>query len=367
MFTMAHDPVASYFTSDRIAELHDLQAGFPLWCGLWPSPHDSSIERTQWSARSLVQAEAKDITEQVRSQLPSVWRNSERLVPVVTSVPEPDSVPVIRLGVGKIPPPPAPKNFSPLIHWVQNSPPILTALLQARWLITWSEAIRDVWIPRLTERLEADVAYLGDLPSETSTARPLPFGFYAELAWGGPLKDQLRKKLLRSIKDEWLELGREVGVVPSLEGGKRITLQNKFLRQLQREAKRLVFRILRDKTSVEDLEAGLALLGESASANLDHLVKAYADRAARDDLPAVERGKYQQRRERRHAELVRRPEVEEWLSRLRFPMLSGVEIQRIKSRPSARSNSRIRTSIATRVLADRLKVAPGTLRNRLTA
>ena len=227
--TMAHDPVASYFTSDRIAELHDLQAGFPLWCGLWPSPHDRSIERTQWSARALVQAETKDITEQVRSQLPSAWRNSKRLVPVVTSVPTPDSVPVVSLGVGKILPPPAPKTFSPLIHWVRNPPPILTALLQARWLITWSEAIRDVWISRLTERLKADVVYLGDTPSETSTSRPLPFGSYAELAWGGPLNDRLRNRLRLQLEAEWLKLGREVGIVPSLDRGRRITLANAFL------------------------------------------------------------------------------------------------------------------------------------------
>lgn len=361
---MADDPVATYLTLDRVKCYCELRAEFPLWCGLWPTPYDTSIERNRWSVRSLVDEDASKIIAQVRSLLPAAWRSASGLVPFAR---------MIRVSnAGDVP-------GAELLVWNQGTnrvrsiatpPSTLTTLLRARFFIVHSTAIRDIWLERLTGRLHADVPFAGDFPSGTSAAAATTFALLAELAWRSPLQHApSRGGTVQLLEDDWLKLGRDVGIIPSIGRRTRITLANAFLRKLVDEGKRLVRAVVEYEASVDDLAATLVLLNHPAAVP-EAVETAHAKRAERKGLSDTEKkihrqdaAKIRQRRIREAAD--KDPDVGRWARRLRFPMLSAAEIGVIDGEPLARSSVDARTKLAQRLTARRLLVALGTLQNRV--
>ncbi len=361
---MANDPVADYLTLDRVKRYRKLHTEFPLWCGLWPTPHDTSIERNRWSVRSLVDEDASEIIAQVRSLLPAAWRSASSLAPFarMIRVSNAGDVPGAELLVWN--------HDTNEVRSIATPPPTLTTWLRARFFIAHSTAIRDIWLERLTERLQADVPFAGDFPSGASAAAATTFALLAELAWRSPLQHApSRGGTVQLLEDDWLKLGRDVGIIPSIGRQTRITLANAFLRKLVNESKRLVRAVAQYAPSLDELEATLVLLNDPAAAP-ETLETEHAKRAERDDLSGTERENHRQDaamiRQRRIREAADKdPDVGRWARRLRFPMLSAAEIDVIDGEPLARSSVDARTKLAQKLTAARLFVAVGTLQNRV--
>jgi hypothetical protein len=135
-----------------------------------------------------------------------------------------------------------------------------------------------------------------------------------------------REDQIAALEEQWLQLGRKVGVIPSVKGGPDCTLSNDFLRRLVEEAKALVTEC-QDYTWEPEHEDHVTSLriGEESDL-LDESFQALVEEQMKRD-PAGAQARMMRRLRKRQAEL----DIKSWMRVLRFPMLGLEEIRALAS------------------------------------
>ncbi len=307
---MSGDPIAVYFTAERLKRYRELHRRYPLWCGHWPTEDRYWAQKfTVFQSRQAAEIEwYNENVDRWWKGLPSI---SERMLVVPSA--EAPTVEIREfspddLDVGKKVDTPA--IFATLLGAIEHTCLRYDSGLggaQQMWptelakLITKVVNTSRLWLMHV---FAWDQFYI-DLQSEKSPTSPA-----------------VRKQLDR----EWLAVGRKIGVIPPTRSGNRkMPLSEETRSALLDETQSLVRAVQSAAPSVDDLVDCEQLLLSEPKACVEILT--YVEELAKKE------GRQPDLKNWRKAVA---PKF--WCLRLMFPMLSVEELRWIRD---GRSDDRV--------------------------
>ena len=377
---MPDDPVAAYFTPERLERYRQLHQQFPLWCGHWPEELETAPERTMWTLRRRVRLEGPAIIERVPelARLDAERKTRLLFVPLQASQVTEAQPPVVLAGFLDIA---AFIDSGPggTEHdWVRPVEPpspereLLQAIAYtlARWPLQSSEQAGTtvpgepdpvaIWTRRLADELRHDFPVVGELYNRHDPPRS-SFALvneHLQLTERGA-----RQPMLDHLREAWIELGERVGILPSKKGGEKCSLPNEFLCEFDAEVNRL--REAVENYPVHEEEKAIVLrliIGPDAYDKERDLAEQLADaRRKRARSATAEPGPYAWAEN-----LFQQHRVERWVVRLAFPMLAQSEVSLFRGL-AQRTIGGHHTTVAREALAVRLGLSEGTLLIRLSS
>lgn len=345
MATPAVDPIDAFFTLERLAYYRDLHARYPLWCGRWPSNERSKPSAHHWLVQSRLHDEASQSLR--RSRIISIRFAS---TPTADEAPRPQALLEVGNDIEVV------EDFEPPIHSA-----VLGAINYtfARWesgygpggsgkpYVTKADFVLENWAWHAKGILDAtDPRVFGVMKDPGLTGYALHELRRAYLQTDPKL--DTRKKKLKTLEAYWLRVGREIGIIPGVKGGKVCALDDELLAGLFKEGAALVREILEYEPSTNDLAEVRALLPGS---EVDAAVSSYrVELAKRDPEEAAARDKADRAKSDARLKVALRA------TRLRFPMFSAAEIESIQESWLASPRKNRYATLAVERMENRLPI-----------
>jgi hypothetical protein len=345
-----------FFTPERLAYYRDLHGRYPLWCGDWSEKHLQEHDAHSWLALTRLQQEADQL-----------YPKAEVLRVQFASESGADSIALPRLLV-------AHRGSDQLDRIDDIKPPAAAALLAAanyalaRWRSGYGpggsgEPYADppfgldqqlmAWANHISALLtRKDPRFVGVVEGPGPTGHVL--WVLRDRFLSTPPDHAAREKRGEELEHHWIRMGREVGVVPRVKGGRVCTLPDDLIEALRLEGRTLVREVTEREPDAQEIDAVRCLVGKDV---LDDLQTAHL-RELPPERAATKRDGYLRKFDRKH-------DVALWAFRLRFPMLSAPEVRDVTSmwQQGPKREDRHQT-IATRLLADRLCITPKQILSR---
>jgi len=347
------DALAAFFTPERLTYYRKLHRRYPLWCGGWPEPEISKPDGDRWLLETRLNEAARQFVPKGRLFYVDF---SEK--------PTSDRVPLPALlfagpGGGRTqslqPDPLAGSALLAAIYytWAQwRSGDVGPANLGGFWAEpAYSQAdLLRVWGTSLDLLLRTPESYLGVRESQGPNGISLSMLRRRFLA---ATDKSAREQRREDLHQYWSQIGQTVGILPGVPGGPKCTLSKKLIAHLIEEGENLVRAINGYVPDDEERDAVRCLLPWERHDPYGRVVEL----------------------ERRHPDVAMRrrrnwdPKLgtENWIFRLRFPMLSAAELRDIRQgwRTGQNRSTRHRR-LAVELLADRLPIGESQI-NKLAA
>lgn len=345
MATPAVDPIDSFFTPERLAYYRDLHARYPLWCGRWPSNERSKPSAHHWLVQSRLHDEASQSLR--RSRIISIRFAS---TPTADEAPRPQALLEVGNDIEVV------EDFEPPIHSA-----VLGAINYtfARWksgygpggsgkpYVIESDFVLQDWAWHAKEILDAtDPRVFGVMKDPGLTGYALHELRRAYLQTDPKL--DARKRKLKTLEGYWLRIGREIGVIPGVTGGKVCALDDELLTGLISEGETLMRELVEYEPSGADMDVVRRLL---PAARLD-----FAQISLREEIARRSPERAAAFDKRHLTESDASLEVALWAARLRFPMFSASEIASIQKSWQASPRKSRSVTLAVERLQDRLPI-----------
>jgi hypothetical protein len=349
----AQTALTEFFTKDRLEYYRDLHERYRLWCGDWPEGQLAEPDASSFLPYNRLSNEA-------RSLVGSRFVNLE-----FTPEPTPDYAPPPRLLEWE------PGQKQP--QAIQDPAPPAGALILAamnytlaRWqsgygpggsgepYVTEAFGLTDLldnWGQKLLQSIEAvEPAAVGIMEDRGPTGHRLYMT--RERFLRTDPESPSRETRFDALKDYWLWIGRAVGIMPGVQGGTKCTLDDRLLAGLLNEGEELIRAVAELAPSFDERLDLFQLLRRDALSDDDNLRIGTLMELQRRYPEEAKQG-LDRFLKRTHGKL----RTDEWLYRLRFPMLSAKEIQQIRSKWARGQKRSTRFfHIASEILSARLSI-----------
>jgi hypothetical protein len=356
------DPLGDFFTTKRLKHYRKLHEQFPLWCGDWPREARYDPASYYW----LTEFRLARYAHSLAPKSGVAWFEFDWPEPKWQNAP----IPILKLG--------RPQSGQQTLREVEGSfsNPAEAALAStikytgALWRSGYGPAATgEPWLEAETSTLEEwaqlleriirrpDARFVGIKTQKGPTGAFLASLRRTYLA-ASPNDRKEREQLRKKLEDYWSWIGREAGILPRVAGGSETTFPDALLDSLASETQALIAKVRSFSSDSDEFGAVRRLL----IAGDDPLTK-----EQRDLIEALERRDHTSAKKREQEMIDRTLRTDEWIRRLRFPILTAREIRNLREqRLNLHQSGQASAASAARLIAPHIDLSPKTVETKLS-